>query len=73
MASIRDELIAMLETTPNHPSIRSRIAELEAKQPADLNTDAARLQGRLGVALEQFQPTMASSGTLVGQSPDPGS
>ena len=45
MASIRDELIEMLETTPNHPNISNRIAELEAKQPADLNTDAARLRG----------------------------
>ena len=45
MAGMRDELISMLETTPNHPSIRNRIAELEAQQPADLNTDAARLKG----------------------------
>ena len=45
MASIRDELIAMLKTTPNHQSIRNKIAELEEQQPADLNTDAARLKG----------------------------
>ena len=45
MSDARNELVSILQRTPNDPSIARRVSALEQSHPADLNRDSALLEG----------------------------
>ena len=45
MSCARNDLVSMLQRTPNDPSIAERVSALEQSTPADLSRDSALLEG----------------------------
>ena len=45
MSDARNELVSILQRTPNDPSIAERVSALEQSHPADLSRDSALLEG----------------------------
>ena len=45
MSDARDDLVSILQRTPNDPSIAERVSALEQSHPADLSRDSALLEG----------------------------
>ena len=45
MSCARNDLVSMLQRTPNDPSIAERVSALEQSHPADLSRDSALLEG----------------------------
>ena len=45
MSDVRNDLVSILQRTPNNPSIAERVSALEQSHPADLSRDSAFLEG----------------------------
>ena len=45
MSDARNDLVSILQRTPNDPSIAERVSALEQSHPADLSRDSALLEG----------------------------
>ena len=45
MSDARNDLVSILQSIPNDPSIAERVSALEQSQPADLSRDSALLEG----------------------------
>ena len=45
MSDVRNDLVSILQRTPNNPSIAERVSALEQSHPADLSRDSALLEG----------------------------
>ena len=45
MSDARNDLVSVLQLTPNDPSIAERVSALEQSNPADLSQDSALLEG----------------------------
>ena len=45
MSDARSDLVSILKSIPNDPSIAERVSALEQSQPADLSRDSALLEG----------------------------
>ena len=45
MSDARNELVSILQRTPNDPSIAERVSALEQSHPPDLSRDSALLEG----------------------------
>ena len=45
MSDVRNDLVSILQRTPNNPSIAERVSALEQSHPADLSRDSAPLEG----------------------------
>ena len=45
MSDARNDLVSILQRTPNDPSIAKRVSALEQSHPADLSQDSALLEG----------------------------
>ena len=49
MSDARNDLVSILQRTPNDPSIAKRVSALEQSHPADLSQDSAFLEGVWGL------------------------
>ncbi len=45
MSDVRNDLVSILQRTPNDPSIAERVSALEQSHPADLSRDSVLLEG----------------------------